>query len=557
MKLITRIWVFAALGVFAPRGANVVLADSLPRIVITTDSPIKAQKKVDGRMKVYDSSATNAACSYDGCIGIKWRGNSSLSFDQKKYTLELRDDAGNDRDASLLGMPAESDWVLLAPYNDISMLRDPFAFQLWRDMGHWAPRTSYCEVSVNGEYMGIYILSESIKRGPNRVNISKLKKSDVSGRELTGGYIVRVDAFDQDDATFTSAVKGVQTAFAAPEGGFGGGFPAFGPFPGFNRDSLPMFPMFPGFGGFNPDSLPAFPGFGTFNPDSLPTFPTFPGFGTFNPDSLPTNFTPPFGGNGDRGETLPSFGGVGGGFSPFGGVGGGFSPFEGVGGGLGTVTWTVYYPKKKNLQPQQMDYIHRYIDQVEQSFQQGNYQQWIDLPSFVDYFIHTELSLNADGYKRSAYFYKDKDAADGTVSKLQAGPVWDYNLAFGNCNFCSANDPEAWVYEGCYTNPTPAFWKQLAEDADFMKAVKKRYAELRRSLLSQQRINDYIDHVARQLGEAKERHFAKYSNLFGDGWANPAAMFAAYTVTSYEEEIATLKTWFATRLAFLDSQWKQ
>jgi hypothetical protein len=512
MKLITRIWVFAALGVFAPRVANVVLADSLPRIVITTDSPINAQKKVDGRMKVYDSSATDAACSYDGCIGIKWRGNSSLSFDQKKYTLELRDDAGKDRDVSLLGMPKESDWVLLAPYNDISMLRDPFAFQLWRDMGHWAPRTSYCEVSVNGEYMGIYILSESIKRGPDRVNISKLKKSDVSGRELTGGYIVRVDAFDQDDATFASAVKGIQTAFAAPEGGFGGGFPAFGPFPGFNRDSLPMFPMFPGFGGFNPDSLPA-------------------------------NFIPPFGGDGEWGETLPSFGGVGGGF------GGITQP--------GTVTWTVYYPKKKNLQPQQMDYIHRYIDQVEQSFQQGNYQQWIDLPSFVDYFIHTELSLNADGYKRSAYFYKDKDAADGTVSKLQAGPVWDYNLAFGNCNFCSANDPEAWVYEGCYTNPTPAFWKQLAEDADFMKAVKKRYAELRRSLLSQQRINDYIDHVAQQLGEAKERHFAKYSNLFGDGWANPAAMFAAYTVTSYEEEIATLKTWFATRLAFLDSQWKQ
>ncbi|MCR5197950.1 MAG: CotH kinase family protein [Prevotella sp.] len=521
----------------------------LPLVNITTSSAINAQKKVQGTMKVTNSDAT---CCYDGSIGIKWRGNSSLSFDQKKYTLELRDDAGNDRDASLLGMPAESDWVLLAPYNDISMLRDPFAFQLWRDMGHWAPRTSYCEVSVNGEYMGIYILSESIKRGPDRVNISKLKKSDVSGRELTGGYIVRVDAFDQDDATFTSAVKGIQTAFAAPETGFGGGFPAFGPFPGFNRDSLPMFPMFPGFGGFNPDSLPA-----NFTPPFGGDGGGFPGFGTFNPDSLPTNFTPPFGGNGEWEETLPSFGGVGGGFSPFGGVGGGFSPFGGVGGGFGTVTWTVYYPKKKNLQPQQMDYIHRYIDQVEQSFQQGNYQQWIDLPSFVDYFIHTELSLNADGYKRSAYFYKDKDAADGTVSKLQAGPVWDYNLAFGNCNFCSANDPEAWVYEGCYTNPTPAFWKQLAEDADFMKAVKKRYAELRRSLLSQERINDYIDHVARQLGEAKERHFAKYSNLFGDGWANPAAMFAAYTVTSYEEEIATLKMWFATRLAFLDSQWKQ
>lgn len=61
------------------------------------------------------------------------------------------------------------------------------------------------------------------------------------------------------------------------------------------------------------------------------------------------------------------------------------------------------------------------------------------MPSFVDYFIHTELSLNADGFKRSAYFFKDKDQADGTGSKMQAGSVWDYNLAYGNCNSCNAN----------------------------------------------------------------------------------------------------------------------
>ena len=146
---------------------------------------------------------------YEGTIGIKLRGNSSLGFNQKKYTFETRDDNGKDMDVSLLGLPAHSDWVLLAPYNDVSMVRDPLAFKLWRDMGHWGPRTVMCELTVDGQYRGIYILSEAIKRGIDRVNISKLKKSDISGREVTGGYLLRIDTFNDDDATFTSKVPGI------------------------------------------------------------------------------------------------------------------------------------------------------------------------------------------------------------------------------------------------------------------------------------------------------------------------------------------------------------
>ena len=84
-------------------------------------------------------------------------GNSSLGFNQKKYTIELRDEQGGDVEAPLLGMPAHSDWVLLAPYSDVSAVRDPLAFQLWRDMGHWGPRTRLVELTLNGEYRGIYI----------------------------------------------------------------------------------------------------------------------------------------------------------------------------------------------------------------------------------------------------------------------------------------------------------------------------------------------------------------------------------------------------------------
>ena len=369
-----------------------LMAAELPVVRITTTTTLSSKKKVPARMQ---------AGTYDGAIGIKLRGNSSLSFNQKKYTIELRDENGKEKDFSLLGLPANSDWVLLAPYNDVSMMRDPMAFQLWRDMGHWGPRTEMVELYVDDDYRGIYILSEAIKRGEQRVNVSKLKKTDIEGRELTGGYILRIDAYDEDDATFASKVPGI-------------------------------------------------------------------------------------------GEGLIT----------------------------SQIVWSCIYPKKKNLQEEQLAYIKAFVDSVELTIQSEHftdprwgYARFIDVPSFVDYFIHTELSLNADGYKRSAYFYKEKDKEDGSIGKLFAGPVWDYNLAYGNCNFCNANNIEAWCFEGGNTQPTPALWQRLLQDPSFRKAVKKRYKELRKGILSDEAIGKYIDAQAKLLQPYVDRHFKNYPEL--------------------------------------------
>jgi spore coat protein CotH len=365
---------------------------SLPTLAITTQTPLNAQEKVPARLTTK---------GYDGPIGIKLRGNSSLANNQKKYTLETRDDDGTPLAVSLLGMPAHSDWVLLAPYNDVSMLRDPLAFKLWRDMDHWGPRTVMCELTVDGDYRGIYILCEAIKRGKERVDISAMKTGDTSRRDLTGGYLLRIDTFSDDDATFSSKVPGIGEGIMSSE-----------------------------------------------------------------------------------------------------------------------VIWSCIYPKKKKLQPEQLDYIQRYVDTVEQVIQSDSfadpvkgYARYIDVPSFVDYFIHTELSLNADGYKRSAYFYKDRQRRDGSGGKLVAGPVWDYNLAYGNCNFANADNPEAWCYEGASNNPTPAMWQRLLQDPTFRRAVKERYQTLRQTVLSDQAINDFIDSQAQLLAQAADRHFQTYPEL--------------------------------------------
>lgn len=483
------------------------LDTSLPLVVIDADTAINANRKVGAKMKIISGNKHNRlsseSVSYNGPIRIKLRGNSSLMLSQKKYTFETCDEDGRSVDVSLLGMPAESDWVLLAPYNDVSLLRDVFAFTLWREMGHWAPRTQMAELVLNGKYVGVYVLCESIKRGPDRVDVEKLKASDLAGRDVTGGYILRIDVEDEKDACFPSKVKGV-----------GGGFMG------------------------------------------------------------------------------------------------------------GSVMWSCMYPKKKNLRQEQFDYIRRFIDDMEATVQStgfadpdSGYARYMDVASFIDYFLHTEFSLNADGLRRSTYFYKEKLHSDGTGDKLHAGPVWDYNLAYGIGAFNGADNIENWVYKGGDTQPISAFWGRLLDDPAYRSKVKARYKELRATVLSEKHINAFFDHYAKLLAKAQKRQFAVYPELlasqeevddlakakqegksmnpfggfpqmpdslqgnpfggfsfpegfqlpggmqmpsdfqfpsFGGGGQMMLRMFQGYRVVSYEEEIKTIKQWCADRLRVMD-----
>ena len=466
-------------------------SSDLPIVIIETQGKsISNSEKSAATMKIIDNGnkrnkVTDPANGYNGNIEIKLRGNSSLFFDQKRFTLETVTAQGKSDKVGLLGMPADNDWVLLAPYNDISMMRDVFAFDMWNNMGHWAPHTRYCEVVMNGRYIGVYVLCEKIKRSENRLDIAKLKKTDTTGIDITGGYIVRIDPPEEGEKSFTSDIPGIITS-----GGMGG------------------------------------------------------------------------------------FGGMG---------------------GRSTVTWTYFYPKSDKLTPEQEEYISNYIKTTEKVIQSDyfadpkkGYAKYIDVESFVDYIIHTELSLNADGLKRSTYFYKTKQNEDGTGGKLHAGTVWDYNLAYGNCNFANGNKIDAWVYEGGETNPTPAMFKRLMEDPAFVAKVKARWKELRKDYLSNENINRFIDERAALLKESQERQFAKYPDLLvpeknnqnshqggmggfggfggfpggmggfggpGGGAGMGAGMFAAYRVSSYDQEISTLKKWFSDRIAFLDKNW--
>ena len=192
--------------------AQVFTDSNLPIVIITTDlnpttnlpeeildSPtvlgnIKIIKHIDGSRNYLTDINTATFLNASSRLSIQIRGSSSQAIPKKGYgfTTLLGNNTSNNN-ISLLGMPAENDWILNGLAFDPSLIRDYLAYNLSRQMGNYATRTEYCEVVINGEYMGLYLLQEKIKADTNRVNIVKITASDNTLPNLTGGYITKAD----------------------------------------------------------------------------------------------------------------------------------------------------------------------------------------------------------------------------------------------------------------------------------------------------------------------------------------------------------------------------
>ncbi len=420
--------------------AQVVLKSSnLPIVVIKTLSDsIKNEPKVTATMGIIDhgkgkrNSITDAFNNYNGTIGIEFRGQSSQDNSPKKpYSIELRDATGADQPASIMGMPEESDWALIAPYADKSLIRDALTYTIAAHLMPYAPRFRFCELILNDKYQGVYMMTEKIKRDKNRVDIAKLKTLDVAGDSLTGGYVFKWDKGSPGDLSFPSKYK-----------------------------------------------------------------------------------------TGDRPHRF-----------------------------------FVEYPKQKDIQPQQLAYLKTYVQNFEAVLAgnnykdtQSGYQKYIDVKSFIDYNIINEWSYNIDAQRLSTYFYKDKDSKD---PRLKAGPVWDYNLAFGNANYCEHDKVEGWLNDFNLRCPQdywlqPFWFKRFWSDHKYAAALGQRWQKLRKDTLSDARINAQIDSLAAELEEAQERNFQRWNILKTWVWPN------AYVGNTYYAEIQYLKIWLKDRALWLD-----
>jgi len=186
-------------------------SSDIPLVVINTfNQSIPDEPKINAHMGIiYNGPGvrnylTDPFNNYSGNIGIEIHGSSSQMFPQKAYGLETRDAGGSNYDTIILGMPPEHDWILYAPYDDKTCMRNVLTYQIANLTGHYAPRTKFCELVINQQYQGIYVMMEKIKRDSNRVNISNLNPGDTTGMQLTGGYIVKIDRIDGPGSYWTS-----------------------------------------------------------------------------------------------------------------------------------------------------------------------------------------------------------------------------------------------------------------------------------------------------------------------------------------------------------------
>ncbi len=422
--------------------AQLLTTTNLPIIRIETHGQgIVSDTKITADMGiVYNGEGVRNALSdadnhYHGKIGIEIRGQSSQGFPMNSYNVELRDDNGFEIENSLLGMPAESDWVLYAPYTDKSLIHNFLAYTLSNEMGHWAAHCRYVEVMVNGDYKGIYVFMEKIKRSAGRLNLAHFEVTDTTGDQLTGGYIFSIDK--------------------QPNGWY---------------SSHPV-----------PNSIDG-----------------------------------------------------------------------------GTRQYSYVYPKLDSIHPTQKAYIKSVVDQFEdvaasQQFQDpvNGLRKYIDYPSFVDYHIIDEVSRNVDGYRLSTYFHKDKDSKNPLIF---AGPVWDFDIAFHNADYCNGSLTTGWALDFNYDCPSyaagaiPFFWYKLArQDTFYQNMLHCHWTSYRNNILSTAHLDHLIDSVSSLTAEARNRHFARWPILGIYVWPNPQPI-----PSTYEGEIVQLKQWLHDRIDWLD-----
>jgi len=214
------------------------------------------------------------------------------------------------------------------------------------------------------------------------------------------------------------------------------------------------------------------------------------------------------------------------------------------------------YPKVLDITTQQKNFIKQTVDDFESTLAGPNFQdpsfgvrKHADLNSFIDFLIMNELSRNIDGYRLSSYFHKNKNVGDG---RIKAGPAWDFDLAFKNADYCEGSLISGWAYKfnsvcpGDGSGLIPFWWDRLMLDTSFVSSLRCRWLDLRKTTLSDQRINNLIDSADVVTTEARTRHFAKW-NLNGNTWwrgINP--------IRSYEEEKNTMKLWIKQRAEWID-----
>lgn len=392
---------------------------NIPVVRITTDGGAGIYDKknyVPGSITIEDPQKMYSDVeNFTARMGIRGRGNSTWGWPKKPWKVKL------DEKASLLGMPEDKEWALLANYADRTLVRNITAMKLSDICGFsWTPKMCSVEVYLNDEYQGVYTLCEHKKVSDDRVNIDVVTESDNEGYAVTGGYYLEIES-NQDETTCWWTAMGVPMMFSDPE--------------------------------------------------------------------EPT--------------------------------------------------------------PAQLAYVKALFDSFEHALwaddwsETTGYPNYIDVDSFIDYYIVQELTKNIDGnLRKSSFITKERG------KKMEMCHLWDFDLTLGNCGYfpgAIGNGPEGFWIRDYNSNSVYGggwFW-YLFRDPAFVDAVKVRWNELMPQL---ETIPDFIDEHVFSLAKAQKRNFEKWSINESVDWV----MFPS--LGSYEKEVEYLKEFYSDRLEWLDRE---
>ena len=163
----------------------------------------------------------------------------------------------------------------------------------------------------------------------------------------------------------------------------------------------------------------------------------------------------------------------------------------------------------------------------------SGYESYIDVDSFIDWYLISEITKNEDSRDYSSIYL---NVIPG--QKIKMGPLWDFDLAFGNVDYSESEYPTGfWVKHH-------AWYSKLFEDPDFVDQVKSRFTYFRNN---QDYILDKMDFYADYLSLAQEENNDKWNTIGVYVWPNPVVF------DTYEEEVNHLKNWYTERMNWLDT----
>lgn len=197
------------------------------------------------------------------------------------------------------------------------------------------------------------------------------------------------------------------------------------------------------------------------------------------------------------------------------------------------------YPKTLNdVSSRQKQYIINYMDNVHRSIMnQNNYSQFIDVDSFIDYFIVQELFKNVDMGFASVFMYKEKGG------KLKLGPLWDFDLALGNADYIDYT-PYNWYSSESSGN---IWFHRLMQSNSFRIKFTNRFNEIKNTVLDE--LVNSVDIIGRDLISYASTNFTRWKILGIYDWPNPPKVVEADT---YDKQVYYVKNYLIERIDWMD-----